>query len=107
MSRKIYTKEFKEQAVKLSYVSGKSVAETASDLGLPVNMLHRWRREAKLTGRVFPGRGIARDEELAELKKRLTETKLHVRVFGTTPQALRSPSERRYPSVFWSACPRP
>ena len=60
MSRKIYTKEFKEQAVKLSYVSGKSVAEAASDLGLPVNMLHRWRREAKLTGRVFPGRGIAR-----------------------------------------------
>ncbi len=60
MSRKIYTKEFKEQAVKLSFVSGKSIAETASDLGLPVNMLHRWRRIAKLTGRVFPGRGIAR-----------------------------------------------
>jgi transposase-like protein len=45
-----------------------SVAETASDLGLPVNMLHRWRRETKLTGRVFPGRGIARDEELAEFE---------------------------------------
>ena len=53
MVRKIYTSEFKEQAVKLSYASGKSVAETAADLGLPTNMLHRWRREAKQTGRVF------------------------------------------------------
>ena len=64
MARKIYTSEFKEQAVKLSYVSGKSVAETAADLGLPTNMLYRWRREAKQTGRVFPGHGKARDEEM-------------------------------------------
>ena len=43
LTRKIYTREFKELSVKLNYVSGKSVAETASDMGLPVNMLHRWR----------------------------------------------------------------
>lgn len=76
MSRKIYSHEFKEQAIKLSYVSGKPVAETSSDLGLPVNMLHRWRREAKLTGRVFPGRGVARDDELADLKKRVKQAEL-------------------------------
>ena len=46
MSRKIYTKEFKEQAVKLSYVSGKSVAETALDLGLPVNSIWEPARRA-------------------------------------------------------------
>jgi transposase len=93
MSRKIYTKEFKEQTVKLSYASGKSVAETASDLGLPINMLHRWRREAKLRGRVFPGRGIARDEELAELKKRVKQAELErdilkkaVSFFATMPK---------------------
>ena len=83
MERKIYTGEFKEQAVKLSYVSGKSVAETAADLGLPTNMLHRtpsegcsWRREGKKTGRVFPGHGKARDEEMAELKKQLRQAEL-------------------------------
>jgi transposase-like protein len=38
MARKIYTSEFKEQAIKLSYSTGKSVAETAADLGLPTNM---------------------------------------------------------------------
>jgi transposase len=60
MARKIYTSEFKEQAVKLSYTNGKSVAQTAADLGLPTNMVHRWRREAKLTGRIFAGHGKAR-----------------------------------------------
>jgi transposase-like protein len=35
MSRKIYTKEVKEQAVKLSYRSGNSVAESALDFGQP------------------------------------------------------------------------
>lgn len=76
MARKIYTSEFKEQAVKLSYVSGKSVAETAADLGLPTNMLHRWRREGKQSGRVFPGHGKARDEEMAALKKQLKQAEL-------------------------------
>ena len=76
MERKIYTSEFKEQAVKLSQVSGKSVAETAADLGLPTNMLHRWRREGKKAGRVFPGHGKARDEEMSALKKQLKQAEL-------------------------------
>jgi transposase len=73
MNRKIHTSEFKEQAVKLSYSTDKSVAETAADLGLPTNMLHRWRRESKQAGRAFSGHGKVRDEEMAELKKRLKQ----------------------------------
>jgi transposase len=76
MTRKIYTREFKEQAVQLSFNNGKPVTQTASDLGLPPNMLHRWRREAKQAGRVFPGHGKARDEEMAELKRRLKQAEL-------------------------------
>lgn len=52
------------------------MAETAADLGLPTNMLCRWRREAKHSGRVFPGHGKARDEEMVELKKRLKQAEL-------------------------------
>jgi len=33
MARKIYTQEFKEEAVKLSYSNGKSVAMTAAAWG--------------------------------------------------------------------------
>ncbi len=76
MARKKYTTEFKEQAVKLSFVSGTSVAQTAADLGIPANMLHRWRRETQQVGRAFPGHGHARDEEMAELKKRLKQAEL-------------------------------
>ncbi len=76
MARKIYTPEFKEQAVKLSYTSGKHVSETAADLGLTANMLHRWRREATEAGRAFPGHGKARDEEIAALKKQLKQAEL-------------------------------
>jgi transposase len=76
MARKKYTTEFKEQAVKLSYVSDTSVAQTAADLGIPANMLHRWRRETQQIGRVFPGHGHARDEEMAALKKRLKQAEL-------------------------------
>jgi transposase len=39
-------------------------------------MLHRWRREAKQVGRVFPGHGKARDEEMAELKRRLKQAEM-------------------------------
>lgn len=83
MARKIYTREFKEQAVKLSYASDKPVAETAAELGLPPNMLHRtpsegcpWRREGKQVGQVFPGHGKTRDEEMAALKKQLKQAEL-------------------------------
>ena len=76
MARKTYTGEFKEQAVKLSFSNGKKVSETAADLGMPVNMLHRWRRESKAIGRVFPGNGRPRDEEMAELKKRVRQAEL-------------------------------
>ena len=76
MARKVYTQEFKEQAVKLSHNNSKSVAETAADLGLPANMLHRWRREVKHSGRVFPGHGKPRDEEMADLRKRLRQAEL-------------------------------
>jgi transposase-like protein len=55
----------------LSYTNGKPVTQTAFDLGLPSNMLHRWRREAKQVGHVFPGHGKARDEEMVELKRPL------------------------------------
>ncbi len=76
MTRKIYTSEFKEQAVKLSYTNDRPVSETAAHLGLRANLLYRWRREAQAAGRAFPGHGQARDEEVAELKWQLRQAEL-------------------------------
>ena len=71
--RKQYTKEFKEGAVKLSYEHPDGVAGAAKDLGIGQGELHRWRREKRSEAgskKAFPGAGKARDEELAEWKRR-------------------------------------
>jgi transposase len=79
MERQKHNKEFKEQAIRMSHTNGKSVAEVAADLGIHTKMLYRWRREAGGAGpgkRVFPGQGRARDEEMAELQKRLKQAEM-------------------------------
>jgi transposase len=71
--RKQYTKEFKESAVKLSYEHPKGVKGAAADLGIDEQALHRWRHAKRVESgnkKAFPGHGKARDEELAEWKRR-------------------------------------
>lgn len=70
-TRKRYPKAFKEEAVRLSYASGKTVAQQASDLGIGEHQLHAWRRALKQQGeQAFVGNGKARDAELSEWKRR-------------------------------------
>jgi len=70
-TRKRYPQAFKEEAVRLSYTSGKTVAQQAADLGIQEGQLYSWRREAREQGpHAFPGNGTSRDAELAEWKRR-------------------------------------
>jgi transposase len=77
--RQQYTREYKIEAIRLSRDGSRSVAETASALGITANQLHRWRREFGDDGvAAFAGNGVvkAHDEELHRLRrenKRLTE----------------------------------
>lgn len=76
MSRKEYTKQFKEEAVKLSYEIGGTQA--ARQLGVSANMLYRWRKETKTDGEeAFRGKGKMRAEqaEIARLKRQLADAK--------------------------------
>lgn len=43
--RRQYTEEFKAEAVRLVLESGKPIAEVARNLGIPANLLYRWRSE--------------------------------------------------------------
>jgi transposase len=79
MTRRNHTREFKEQAVKLSYSSESSVQQIAHDLGISANMLHRWRREYRQAGKssvAFPGNGHVRDEEVLKLRQALRQAEL-------------------------------
>ena len=74
--RKRYTKQFKEEAIRLASQEGVSLTQVAHDLGLNASMLQRWRKEAKWEGpQAFRGHGFARDEEVARLKRELGRMK--------------------------------
>ena len=79
-TRRHYTREFKEEAVRLSERGGMTVTQVAHDLGVRVKMLYRWRHEAhasQVTGTRFaPGNGRVRDEELERLKKENQQLRL-------------------------------
>jgi transposase len=79
-TRKTYSKEFKEKAVELSNVRG-NVQEIARELGVPAEMIYRWRKEQSLKPSLaFSGRGnkqlTEEQKELARLKKELADVKL-------------------------------
>jgi transposase len=82
MSSRVFSKEFKEQAVLLTESSGKKVGEIANDLGIRENMLWRWKKELREAGeRSFPGQGHRQpgtdlEEEVRRLKQELLDVKM-------------------------------
>jgi transposase len=73
-----FSREFKQEAVRLIGESGKSVAEIAADLGVSDNSLYRWRQEFDRDGeQAFPGKGRmkADDEYVRHLELELMVVK--------------------------------
>lgn len=76
--RKRYSREFKLEALRRTEITGKSVAEVARELEIPVHQLYKWRAEAqKKASEAFPGAGHstpnAELEALRRENKRLRE----------------------------------
>ena len=72
--RKRYSPEYKHELVELVRRSQSSCRQIALEVGINPNLLTRWVREADAGGgKAFPGGGVARDEELARLKRELTK----------------------------------
>jgi transposase len=70
MKRKVFTKEFKLEAVHLLEGSGRQAAEVARELGVRRNQLYKWQYEMRAKAeRAFPGRG--QHPELADELTRL------------------------------------
>lgn len=71
---KIYTKEFKLEAVQLVQTSGKSQAQIARDLGVADSTLSHWYKQMTEHGsNAFPGSGhqTPQEEEIRHLKREL------------------------------------
>jgi transposase len=107
-ARSVFTREFKERAVELALNTNRKRSEIAQKLGIDHNMLARWKREMKQneTGsmKAFTGRGNARDEQMARLRKEiagLRETndilkKAFVHLHGRESPVAAYPFMRRY-----------
>jgi transposase len=71
--RRVFTAEFKRNAVELAQGSDRPKAEIARELGIRPGALYRWIDEAKdeIGGsrKAFVGQGTPRDEELSRLRK--------------------------------------
>ena len=73
MSRRQFTKEFKEAAVRRLEL-GASLAEVARACEVNSNVLHRWKREVRNYGaQAFTGNGKSRTEatQVAELERKV------------------------------------
>lgn len=67
--RKLFTEEFKRDAVRLAKERG-NIAATARELGISDNTLQGWKLQLdREPERPFPGNGSPRDPELAQLKR--------------------------------------
>jgi len=71
MARRIFSREFKVEAVRLVQERGVSIAQASRDLDLNDNVLRRWIREMSSDpSQAFPGRGQMRADELEVEKLR-------------------------------------
>src|ERR1700681_2427022 len=80
LSRRLFTKEFKQAAVR-RLEQGVSVGEVARALEVNPNVLHRWRREFRTgPGNAFPGNGKQRWAEgrIAELERKIGQQALEI-----------------------------
>src|SRR5215472_11526821 len=72
--QKTYTREFKEEAVRLAQTSGKPITQVGRSLGISDTSIHQWRKELAQHGsEAFPGKGsqTALEEENRRLKREL------------------------------------
>jgi len=80
LSRRKFTKEFKEAAVRRLEL-GASLAEVARACEVNPNVLHRWKRELREHGaRAFvgPGQSSADENRIAELERKVGRQALEI-----------------------------
>ncbi len=78
MKRRVFSREFKVEAVKLIKERGVAVAQAARDLDVAESVLRRWAREGEVDLRqAFPGHGQVKPEqqELTQLRREVARLK--------------------------------
>ena len=78
MGKRVFSREFKLEAVRLVRERGVAKSQAARELGIHVNVLRKWIRDYEADPKeAFPGHGQMRPEqaEIAQLKRELARAK--------------------------------
>jgi transposase len=78
MQRRVFSREFKVEAVKLIKERGVAVAQASRDLDVGESVLRRWLREAGMDPQqAFPGHGQVKPEqqEINQLRREVAKLK--------------------------------
>ena len=76
--RKVFTSQFKHEAVRLMESSAKPASEVARELGVRRNQLYKWKEQLTKRGaKAFPGAGRQQGkvDELSRLRQELAQVK--------------------------------
>lgn len=79
VKRRVFSKEFKTEAVRLVQERGVSVAQAARDLDVHENVLRKWVQAVEQDAQqAFPGHGQMKAEqaEIARLRKEVAKLKM-------------------------------
>lgn len=80
-TRRRFTREYKIEALRLAAEEGMTTRSVARQLGIPENLIYRWRREMSSdSSSAFPGNGNrnANDEKIVELERENAKLKAQV-----------------------------
>lgn len=78
MGKRVFSREFKLEAVRLVRERGVAKSQAARELGIHVNVLRKWIRDYEEDPKqAFPGHGQMKPEqaEIAQLRRELARTK--------------------------------
>lgn len=81
MKKRVYSKEFKEQAVRLSH-QRENIKELADELGIKVERLYKWRKWANSNSATADNKASLPEEsmEVKKLRKALREKDLELEI---------------------------
>ena len=69
MKRKVFTREFKLEALRLLSLGQKSAAQLALELGIRRNLLYKWQRDLAKGGGTFRGSGRKPLDQQSEIER--------------------------------------
>ena len=95
MKKRVYSKEFKEQAVRLSY-QRENIKELADELGVHVQRLYKWRTAAK-EGLISKEQPQVKEDssEVKRLRKALREKELELEILKKYESKLKDLENKR------------